>query len=254
MRLQRLCAVSVLALAAVACTPKEPPAARARLDCPDKQGALTRTAAAPDGRSCRYRAADGTDVELRLAAAPAGVEAMLAGVEQELLAAVPPPSPETAPGSDSSGARAAQAAEAEAQADAAGDSDGDEAPARGVRITTDDGERTQVDLPGVHIRTENDSARLKIGPVHIDAQENEATVQMLRDVRLRGEALSREKRGVRAMFFRAADDGDGYRYVGYEAGGPKAGPLTVALVRSRKGDADELRKDVDRLVRRNGGV
>jgi len=47
---------------------------------------------------------------------------------------------------------------------------------------------------------------------------------------------------------------EGYRFVGYEAGGPKAGPLTVAVVRSRKADADRISGDVVRLVRLNGGV
>jgi hypothetical protein len=42
--------------------------------------------------------------------------------------------------------------------------------------------------------------------------------------------------------------------VGYEAGGPKAGPLTVALVKSRSAEAEALRDDVEDLVRENGGV
>ena len=78
-----------------------------------------------------------------------------------------------------------------------------------------------------------------------------------RDVRLRGEALNPEKRGMRATFIYTGDDlGDGYRYVGYEAGGPKRGPITVAVVKSKTEDHDDndLYGAVKKLVRRNGGV
>ena len=72
-----------------------------------------------------------------------------------------------------------------------------------------------------------------------------------------GEPLRREKRGFRALFIYTGDDlPDGYRFVGYEAGGPKRGPITVATVRSRNDgpDGEEIYPDVKKLVRRNGGV
>jgi hypothetical protein len=80
-------------------------------------------------------------------------------------------------------------------------------------------------------------------------------IQVEKDVRLRGEALSPEKRGFRATYILATDNlRDGYRAVGYEAGGPKAGPITVAVVKSRSGQRDHVLSDVKRLVRRNGGI
>src|SRR5690606_17241476 len=45
-----------------ACSPAGPPAARTALDCPAVEGELTRTAIAPDRRSCTYAARDGGDV------------------------------------------------------------------------------------------------------------------------------------------------------------------------------------------------
>jgi hypothetical protein len=69
-----------------------------------------------------------------------------------------------------------------------------------------------------------------------------AHVRMRRDVRLRGEALSREKRGLRATFIYNGDDlPDGYRFVGYEPPARRSGPLTVAVVKSNRGhDGDDV--------------
>ena len=79
---------------------------------------------------------------------------------------------------------------------------------------------------------------------------------MYRDVRLRGEALSREKRGMRATFIYAGDDlSGGYKYLGYEASGPKTGPIVVAVVKSTTENRhDDMYDDVKKLVRRNGGT
>jgi hypothetical protein len=72
---------------------------------------------------------------------------------------------------------------------------------------------------------------------------------------LRGEALSPERRGFRATYILARDNlKDGWRAVGYEAGGPKAGPITVAVVKSKAGDRHDVLDDVKRLVRRNSGA
>jgi hypothetical protein len=114
-----------------------------------------------------------------------------------------------------------------------------------------------VRLPGIHIDAGDEDAQVKIGGLTINAQDDEATVRMSRDVRLKGEALSRQKRGVRATFIYTGKNlPDGYRLVGYEAAGPKTGPLTVAVVKSKSDgeDGGEVYGDVKRLVRRNAGV
>ena len=76
-------------------------------------------------------------------------------------------------------------------------------------------------------------------------------------MRLRGEALNPQRRGVRATFIYTGHDlPEGFRFVGYEAGGPKTGPITVAVVKSKLDDdvGSEIYPDVKRLVRKNGGV
>ncbi|HKP79143.1 MAG TPA: hypothetical protein VJU34_08465, partial [Phenylobacterium sp.] len=128
-----------------------------------------------------------------------------------------------------------------------------------TKVVTEDGGTTRVNLPGVHIvaNDDDDTADVRIGPLRVNAGEDGATVRIRRDVRLRGEALNPERRGLRAMFLYTGDDlPDGYRFVGYEAGGPKRGPITVAVVRSKSEapDGGDLYPDVKKLVRKNGGV
>jgi hypothetical protein len=125
-------------------------------------------------------------------------------------------------------------------------------------VVGEDGDGTaHVHLPGLHIDAEGDNAKVDIGGIHVDANEDEATVRVFSDVRLRGEAFSREKNGMRATFIAKRDNlPDGYRFVGYEASGPKSGPLTVAIVRSRNeiSHGSRMLHDLQRLVRRNGGA
>ena len=112
-------------------------------------------------------------------------------------------------------------------------------------------------MPGIHVSEEGDNAKVRIGPLKVDASGDDTTVNIYRDVRMKGEALSPQKRGLRATFIYTGKDlPAGYRYVGYEAGGPKAGPLTVAKVRSKVDteSGDKIYHDVQELVRRNGGV
>jgi hypothetical protein len=47
---------------------------------------------------------------------------------------------------------------------------------------------------------------------------------------------------------------DGWSAVGYEAGGPKAGPVTIAVVKAHGGNHHDVFHDVKRLVRRNADV
>jgi len=131
--------------------------------------------------------------------------------------------------------------------------------ARGAVIVDEDEGTTHVNLPGIHIEADdtNDTANVDIGPLHVNAGGDGATIRIRRDVRLRGEQLSREKRGLRATFISEKESlQDGYRFVAYEAGGPKAGPITVAIVRAKAdiSQGDDVYKAVRRLVRANGGV
>jgi hypothetical protein len=265
-----LIAASALALTAAACGPKTPPA-RAALDCPAREGDLTRTSAAPDGKACTYTTSGGAEVTLQLVDVAGGVSATLAGIEKNLLADRAPAKP--AAEVDKGLNAEIQAEVNEALAEARSDSgwgvsvdqskDGKTTVVTGgdgkAAVVADENGTTRVNLPGVHIvaNDADDTARVQIGPLNIDAGGAGATIRILRDVRLRGEALNPEKRGVRATLIYTGDDlPDGYRFVGYEAGGPKRGPITVAVVRARSGgpDSGDIYPDVKKLVRHNGGV
>lgn len=270
-------AAMALALPVVACGPA--PAPRATLDCPANRGDLTRTAISPDGKSCAYTSSDGAEVTLQLVSAPGGVDQALSGIETNLLAGRH--KPEAPKSSDPADQTAADKAAREAEVDAKGGvtasidehgvkvharANGKDVDAANVEVRngkvevgeSKDG-ATHVNLPGIHVDADdtNDTAHVQVGPININAGDGSATVRVKRDVRLRGEALSPTKRGFRAtMVYHGDDLPDGYKFVGYEAGGRKTGPFAVAIVKSKEKDADggRINSDVTKLVRMNGGV
>lgn len=283
-----LMAASALALSVGACAPKTPPA-RAALDCPTTQGDLTRTAVAPDGKACTYVTSGGAEVTLQLVSTAAGgPDAALSAIEKTLLANRAPPAAADAAKDADAKADVKVDAKADAKADAKGEAKAgdnldkaidkqvdravnealedtksvsvhvDVRDSKGV-VTGADG-KTRVNLPGIHIVAdeENDTADVRVGPLTVKAGDDSVDLRIRRDVRLRGEALNPEKRGIRATFvYTGKDLPDGYRFVGYEAGGPKAGPITVAIVKSKEDHddgGDDIYPDVKRLVRKNGGV
>lgn len=273
-------AATALALGATGCAPHTDYARRTALDCPDRQGELERTGIAADRKSCTYTSRDGAEITLKLTPVSGDATTTLSAIETGLVgpaaskapstgaeaaqppAAPAPPAPPTPPAHTGDAAKAA--AEARQDARAAGeDEDWDTGGHHSVTIhgkavdVGDDGDDAHVTLPGLRIDTEGDNARVDIGGIHVDANEDQATVRVVRDVRLRGQAFSREKNGLRATFIARRDNlPDGYRYVGYEASGPKSGPLTVAIVKSRNEirHGGRMLHDLERLVRRNGGA
>jgi hypothetical protein len=242
----------------------------AKLECPPTEGDLTRVSTAADGKSCVYRSSDGAEVSLELVALAGDPETTLAGIEKQLLSAGPGSAPVAgdvqAPAVASSDTAAAAAkAHAEALADTADSHQDDSQDRRETAANASDSpksETTRVDLPGIHIVANEgadggDNAEIQIGPLRVDANDDDTTVRIFRNVRMRGEAFSREKRGVRATFIYTGKDlPAGYRYVGYQAGGPRTGPLAVATIRTKLGteSGDNINHDVEELVRRNGGV
>lgn len=279
MRVILLAAASAAALGTSACAPRIDYAHRTALDCPDRAGELQRVSISADRKTCLYRAQEGVDVTLQLTPVSNGdASATLAAVEASLLGpaanaapaakaapgALPapptPPAPPAPPSGDAT--RAAQEAAQDARGSGAKDEDWDTGHDKAVvvvgkgSVKADEG-RADIDLPGLHIKADGDNARVDVGGVHINANDTEATVHVIRDVRLRGQAFSREKNGLRATFIAKRDNlPDGYRFVGYQASGPKTGPLTIATVRSREelDDGNRLYHDIQRLVRRNGGA
>jgi hypothetical protein len=257
-----------LLVAAAACAPGKPPMARTALDCPGSQGDLSRTSVAPDGKSCVYTSRDGDDVQLRLIPVSGSYQAALAPIEQELKAelqteqqaatakvAQADQAAQTAAKAGTAGAKAAADAAKQAANDALGEARDAEAAAKDG---SDADAVTRIDLPGIHINADDNGdghANINVGSIHVNAGDEGAEFRVDKEVRLRGEALSPEKRGFRATYILANERlKDGLRAVGYAAAGPKAGPITVAVVRSKNGEHDHLMNDVNRLVRRNAGV
>jgi hypothetical protein len=281
-------AATALALTGVAaCAPGGRATARTSLDCPATQGELTRTAVAADHKTCTYLTSNGAEVSLQLIPVAGNAEATLATLEASLAAPTPESLAEAAkaeaeeakattePKAVSGAAKAAdetakdanavakdaEQAAAEAAADARADQVDVDIP--GVHVQAHgrnaDGspETARVNLPGIHITADEDDAQVRIGGMSINANGGEATVKVMRDTRLKGEAFSREKRGLRATYIYSGRNlPNGYRFVGYEAAGPKVGPLAVAIVRSKSASrhGEDAYPDVKKLVRRNGGV
>lgn len=269
-----LLSVSILTLGATACAPKGP-ATVATLKCPTAQGDLTRTGVAADGAACTYVTTDGAEVTLQRIAVLGSPEATLQALEDKLLAgrSAPPKtasedaSKTTAEKSAAEGTSAdsiddeVQAAVDEAMEDSKGSSVSVKIgkDAHGVIVADDEHGHTRVNLPGIHISADDNSntADVRIGPLSVNASDDGAKVRVFRPVRLKGEALVREKRGIRAtLIYSGSDLPNGYRVVGYEAGGPRIGPLTVAVMKSKSGSSsgDDVYSDVKSLVRMNGGV
>ena len=248
-----------------ACHPRPETAIQTgRLVCPEREGGLTRVSEAADGKSCRYSGPGGAIVDLRLVPVEGDPQVTLARLEAELATLAPVQAAAASAGAvdaqaNPDTAEAARRAMAEALADSA---DGDAPPpseaGSGDWETAQGeagGEEVKIDLPGLRIDANDNAANIQIGPVKIDASETGATVKLYREVRLRGEALSREKRGVRATYIVAGDRHPDGGFVGYEAGGPKTGPLVVAVVNgSQMGEDDGMIDEVQSLVRDNAGV
>lgn len=245
-------------------TPGERETLRAvsKLDCPAKRGQLTRVSAAADGQSCVYEGRN-AEVTLRLVALNGGdAEAALAPIEADLKALMPAmrtPSPPPPPGH----------------------ADGDTAHVRlpGVRIDAND-KGADIRIGGLSINASDDTAEVRVaknltvrdgdterrvtertsggnstvsvnsssddeGDVNIHANDDGAQIRQ----RKRGD-------GVRATLILASDKAaSGYRVVGYEARGPKGGPLAVATVKAkgRDGADHDVFDDMKALVRHNVG-
>lgn len=278
---------SVLALGLTACESRAEYRARraerealkvlSKLDCPETQGQLKRQSVAADGLSCSYAGGD-AEVTLRLVAVSDDPAKALAPIEAELRALYPdeitPPKP---PGEA-------------ADKDSEGDSDGDSAGATtrkrvkmpGVTVESEegpDGDRANVKLPGVTIKADGDRAHIKFAGIEINADDTSNEVRITRDrwredseddfnidtsgddVSINGGGISiggRRKSGYRSTFIKSDDHADApYSAVGYEARGPRSGPLVVAVVKSKadktSGDSDGLFKDAAALVKHNVG-
>ena len=248
-----LAAAPLAGLLLAACQPAEQKvgATPVRLDCPQVQGELRRTAQAADGKSCEYRAGE-SEVILSLIPVVGDAETTLAALEADLrkLRPVTPP-----PAADTD-------VEILTPPEPYDPSAPEPAPPKPSSAPVADehgGEAVNIDIPGLKIRADDSGAKLRIAGVDIDANDHGAEVRRVAYSRLPGEQLSLERRGVNAFFLLAGDAAgpEGYRLVGYEAAGRRTGPLTVAVVKSRdpkqQDGGDLFGDDVRALMKRNGG-
>ena len=192
-------AASAAALSAGACTKTSSATARAALDCPERQGELTRTGVAPDRRSCTYRTAEGGEVQLQLVATNGNPRAALEVIEAQLTAAAPASATASAAPSQAGAAageaasaesasadaqRAAREAAADARAAAAEPEDAEDkvlVDVPGVRVEAHDrdgSDKANIDLPGLHIHADGskDQAKIQLGNLTVDAADEVAKI------------------------------------------------------------------------------
>lgn len=222
-----------------------------KLDCPERQGELTRVSVAADGQSCAYASAEAI-VDLRLIRLNGGdAEAALAPIESELKQVMPPPPAAPKP----------------------------------VEGKKNGKNRTSIHLPGINIDASDNGADIRIGHLTINSDGGAAEVKVNKNVNIRsddahgavnvsandehegdvtikaddhGAEIRTQKKGdiVRSTLILANDKAPkGYRLAGYEARGPKGGPLAVAVVKARTRDTDDhdIFRDMKALVRHNVG-
>ena len=206
-----------------------------KLDCPQTEGKLTRIAAAADGQSCQYKGPEAEDVTLTRVVLAAGQtpKAALTPVETALQGLIK----------------------------------------RGggtglVNVTSDEsagGDKANVDLPGIHIRSDGGKSQVKIFGVTIDSDDehDKATVhagsgdkQATVNADDHGATIRADDTSngnVETVFILAGDPAtaDGYHAVGYIARGPAAGPLVVAQFKSKHEHQHGHQDNLDDLIRRN---
>ncbi len=125
-------------------------------------------------------------------------------------------------------------------------------------------EEVDIDVPGVRIQAGDTGARIRVAGATIDADDDGAEVRVQRNVTVDGKKIASESRrgrhddnGVYSRFILASDKAapSGWSVVGYEARGPKGGPLVVATLKAKRGhdSDDDSFSDANALVRHNVG-
>lgn len=242
-----LAGVSALALAA--CNPKpldrshfhgmsvgaddrHPMKAVATLDCPEHEGALTRTAQAADGKSCDYQGTDDEAVHLALVSldGKSPTDAM-EPMKTELKGLVPAPQP---------------------------------GPVSVEASKDEGGDHAKIDLPFFHVDARGDKADVKIFGTTVHANGKNADVHTnmgLKNTTVHAgpggaEVVAEDVGKVNAslVYVLAGETAgpSGYKAVGYIAKGPKDGPLVAAQFRAKEGHhGNDEHGDIGRLIDRN---
>lgn len=252
------------------------------LQCPQTIGSLTRKGSATDGgKVCNYTGPKGAEVTLHLV--PLGDQTpaqVLKAFEARLSVELPQAAAEIRAQAAEAARDQAEAQRAEVEAQraevdaqrAAADAERSARNAErtsvrgpGVNIQTE-GDDASVRLPGMRIETKGDQASVRIGGFHIDANDSDASVQVNGsdsgdNVSIQANDGSAEVRAVsggeatRASWIltNTQPSPAGWRLVGYEARGPRGGPLVVATVRSKDHNRGRVFEDAKDLVALNVG-
>ena len=206
----------------------------AALDCPTREGSLTRVGQSADGQSCDYEGPGGQVVRLKLVALDgrAATEA-LAPSRMEMRALVPVSTPYVPP------------------------------------VSRDEpGDHANVDMPFFHVHTVGERADVKIFGFTIHADGDKAEVHanaggthtVVHASPGGAEVITEEVgRASASLVYVLASDkkpASGYQAVGYVAKGPVAGPLVVgefrAVTHVETGHGSHVENgDLDRLIDRN---
>jgi hypothetical protein len=235
------------------------------LQCPDRQGQLTRKGTATNGGTvCTYVGPRGAMVTLHLVALDGNTPAqMLKSFEDSLSTSMP----QAVSQLSAATARAdAEAARADAEA-ARAEQGGDQASVRMPGVSVDaKGDQASVRMPGIRIEADGDKATVDIAGIKIDADDTNASVNI--DGGEDGENVSIQAHNDAAeirsdspgaatrsrwILTDSRGSAEGWRVVGYEARGPIGGPIVVATVRSKDRNHDRAFEDARALVALNVG-
>ncbi len=206
------------------------------LNCPASQGQFDRKSVSPDGKSCDYAGADGSQLQLKLVSFTGDADTVLDPIEAQMKALMPPAPP--APPSSST-------------------------PVAPHGTGHDD---VNINLPGISIHADDKNANVHVGGVHIDADDSTHSVkingggngpmgrrgQFTVDANDNGAVIRARAFGPNVeqslILASKAPGPDGWRTLAYEAVGPKSGPLVIANLRSKTEDRDMVFEDVKALA------
>lgn len=153
----------------------------------------------------------------------------------------------------------------------------------GLHVETEEGggsDKAKVRMPGISVDADGDKARVKILGVEINADDNASEIRMTRDSwrtdegdfdidlsegkpNIQGDGGfsigGKRRQGYRTTFVKTTDVKDApWTIAGYEAQGPKRGPLVVAVMKSKTpensdGEGKHLFRNATALVKAQFG-
>lgn len=234
------------------------------LQCPQTMGVLTRKGSAQEGGTvCTYVGPRGAEVTLHLIAlGDTEVDDVLKSFERRLTRDMPSAAEAIANGQREAARAEAQAVQAGVQA-AKADAEAARAEASAGQSKSV-GDTAHVRLPGLSVDAQGDKANVRIGPIHIRADDSDANVNINADgetVNIQAhddgaEIRTRESGDATRATWMLTDGRrtqDGWRSVGYQARGPEGGPIVLVTVRTRERNHDRVFDAAGDLISLNVG-